>query len=296
MKSILVTGGAGRLGRHVLDILDGRGVAGVRRPGNGAGHVELLVTEPSILKPSRLAGFDAIINCAGMVTGAPNELDLANLSYPVSLAECALEAGVPRFIQVSSFAVYGRVERIDHHSMLAPDGVYGRSKLKAERALEMLGTPTFCVTPVRLPFMFSEREPALLGRLVQAMLLLRVLPVPRDGTSKRSMITYQQAARTLVTLATAPQLPAGPVVVADPEALDLASVARSVRALLNRRIAIVPVPAILAALVRPMAPTALDRLMRSSVLDPSANWLKGEADYPVAIELAAYLDRMKECQ
>ena len=50
------------------------------------------------------------------------------------------------------------------------------------------------------------------------------------------------------------------------------------------RIAIVPVPAFAARLARALAPDMVDRLMRSSVLAPSANVLAAGTSAPVAAE------------
>jgi len=283
---VLVTGGNGRLGRAVLAALGDRGVAGVRGKGiNGA----IAIDSAGTVDAARLAGIDAVINCAGRVSGSHADIEQANRLYAVAVARRARAAGVGRFVQVSSFSIYGDAERIDGESPPAPQTDYARSKFAAEHDLAELATPEFRVVSLRLPFMFSASEPALLGKLVTAMLRLRVLPVPRGSASRRSMITYGGAADALVTLATGPVAAEGVLVAADPQPLDIAALARTVRARLDTRIAIVPVPAFAARLARKVAPDMVDRLMRSSVLAPSANALAAGTNAPVAAEIETYL-------
>lgn len=287
---ILVTGGNGRLGRHVLALLGDRGVAGVRRAIEGS--PVLVIDGDGSVDPSQLAGFHAVINCAGCVTGSVDELVRANVHYPMAVARAAREAGVARFVQVSSFSVYGRPQCINVHTALETESDYGSSKLAAERALATLDDIGFQVTSLRLPFMFSATEPALLRPLVAAMLRLRILPTLRGAASRRSMLTYAGAADALVRLATQPMQPAGVLVAADPEPLELTAVAQAIRTILGRKVLIVTLPAVLGHWARPLAPATIDRLFRSSLLDPSMNMLVEGTAYPVAADLHAYLRQL----
>lgn len=284
---ILVTGGNGRLGRAVLAELGPWGVAGLRRGGDADA---ILIDSDGLVDPARLTGVTAIINCAGRVVGTHAEIEQSNIGYPVALARQARDAGVRRLVQVSSFSVYGRMECIDANSQLKPESDYGRSKLAAEQALITLSGPDFHVVSLRLPFMFSADNPALLGRLVSAISRLRVLPTISGKPSSRSMITYGGAAAALATLATCANAVDGVLVAADPQPLELVAVARLLRARLGRRVAVVPVPALLTKLVRPLAADMADRLLRSSVLASSSNWLAAGCSHPVAAELETYLD------
>lgn len=278
---VLVAGGDDALGRVVLAKLGERGVA-------GAG----IINKGGRFDPAIFENADAIINCAGRNIGTPAEIDEANVAYPTALARAARAAGVPRFIQVSSFSVYGKAEEIDRDSALAPDSDYGRSKVVAEQTIAQLASDRFHPVSVRLPFCFSSNEPAMLGRLIAMMLRLRVLPTPPAGSSRRSMITYVGAANALVALALSRELPDTLLAAADPEPLDLTALVGILRERFNRRITILPLPNALTACLRPVVPGIVDRLLRSSVLAPSANLLWDGTPYPVAAELDAYLDRL----
>lgn len=271
-------------------MLGTRGVAGVRR-GADASQV-LVINGNGGVNPSRLSGFDAVINCAGRVTGTVDELRQANVDYPLALANAVREAGVPRFVQVSSFSVYGRAPCIDTGTALVPESDYGRSKLVAERALAALGDSTFQVTSLRLPFMFSVTEPTLLRPLVATMLRLRVLPTVRGNPSQRSVLTYASAADALVQVATRPKPVPAVLIAADPEPLALVAIARTIQTVLGRTILIVPLPAVLARGLRPLAPGTIDRLFGSSLLAPSANMLADGTAHSAAAEIKAYLRQL----
>lgn len=290
MARILVAGGNGRLGRAVLAKLGTQGVAGVR----GKGLVATIVIDSDGgVEPALLDGVDAIINCAGRVTGEPREIAQANIAYAINLARTARDANVARFVQVSSFSVYGRTEHIDHNSPIAPDSVYGHSKIAAEEGLAALAGDGFRPMALRLPFMFSADEPALFGRLIPLLRKLRVLPTPQKGTSRRSMITYAGAADALIRLALSHDVSAKIAVAADPNPLDLTTVARMIHMHLGKRIVLLPVPTTLADVLHRIAPGMIDRLLRSSELAPSANFLSGGTAHPVVLELAAYLNRVR---
>ncbi len=92
-----------------------------------------------------LQGFDVVVNAAGAAT--PTAADLAVLSsanvlQPTIAAGAACEAGVRRFVHVSSAAVQGRLDPLDETSRHCPLSPYGHSKAAGERALFESATGT----------------------------------------------------------------------------------------------------------------------------------------------------------
>ena len=288
---VLVTGATGRLGRALLAALGCRGVAGVRHQGDAPRAI--LIGTDGTVDPVSLRGIGAIVNCAGRVDGSQAEVEQANVTYPTALARAARTAGVARFVQVSSFSVFGRTERIEADSPLAPVDAYGRSKVAAEQELTALNVPGFRTLTLRLPFMFSADHPAHLGRLVAVMRRLRVLPTPSGQPSRRSMITYAGAADTLIALADAASPPAGPVAAADPAPLPLLTIARAIEAILEQRITVLPVPRPAAVLLTFVAPGVASRLFQSSVLDDRVNLLQSSGSHSVEAEMHAYLRKLR---
>lgn len=288
---ILVTGGNGRLGQTVLQALGERGVAGVRQAGSNGD--EIIITSDGDVDAARLSGIGAIINCAGRTNGNSAQMEQANVRYPLKLARHAGKAGVSRFIQVSSFSVFGRAEYIDSRSALAPIDAYGRSKLAAERALIALSDTDFRVVALRLPFMFSADNPALLGRLTSLMLQLKVLPYRAGHPSQRSMITYSSAADALVSCAEKGGRTARTLSAADPVPLGLNDIAQAIGEQFQQKIATLPVPGPITVGLEAILPPIANRLFRSSILDPSENMLKGGVKHSVRDELYRYLEVLR---
>lgn len=125
-KKVLVTGGAGFIGSHVVEKLVGRGatVTVLDTLENGskknlepvADSITLIVASASILDEARAAaeGQDVVMNLAARVGGIEyNRTHQAtmmrdNLLIGTVMLEAARQAGVPRFLAVSSACVYPR--------------------------------------------------------------------------------------------------------------------------------------------------------------------------------------------
>lgn len=289
---ILVTGASGRLGKATLALLGARGRAAFRA--GPAARDAIIIPSDGAVDPSHLQGIEAIINCAGRVEGSPAELDQANVTYPVTLARAARQAGVARFVQVSSFSIYGPVEHIGEGSLPAPTTLYGHSKVEAEGQLRNLRTPDFTPVALRLPFMFSVEHPALMGRLVDVMLRLGALPTRARETVRRSMISYDGAADALIRQSIAPEPAESAIAAADPQPLALKDIAQAIRESLGRRVLVLPVPEPIVSAVRRIAPSIATRLFTSNVLDASANALASGTPFPVAAELHRFLEHLRE--
>ncbi len=145
---VLVTGGTGRLGRHVTASLINKGMEvrvlvqakedAVRAKAGSIPYLGDITDEKAIGKACR--GADTVIHLAAMVsqykTGV-NEIMRINTLGTKKLAESAKESGVKRMIFASTVNVYGRVrkERLSEESKLMPADSYGESKLLAEKEI-----------------------------------------------------------------------------------------------------------------------------------------------------------------
>ena len=164
----LVTGAGGFLGSHLAEQLlaAGHAVRGLVRPTNvprwlGERGAELLagdVTDPEI-QAAAVAGCDWVLHAASLVTEVnvpDSEYFRVNAEASEALARCAVDAGVARFLYVSSASVYppntGAV--LDERSARAPEDAYGRSKAEAEDRLSAVsaksGLPLVIIRPSRL--------------------------------------------------------------------------------------------------------------------------------------------------
>ena len=148
--AVLVTGGAGYIGSHMVwELLDaGEQVVVVDRLSTGhewavAPEAKLVVGDigdaelvSGILRDHAV---DAIIHFAGSVVVPDSVADPLgyyenNTGRTRTLLETAVRAGVPHFIFSSTAAVYGSVgmEPVREDARLAPESPYGRSKLMSE--------------------------------------------------------------------------------------------------------------------------------------------------------------------
>ena len=147
---VLVTGGTGFLGRHLVDrlLLEGDDVSVLARtaPSSRAeGPAGVRVVPGDLLHwPSlrrAVQGVDAIFHCAGKVEASGRWVDFleANVLGTERLIQAALEHGVRRVIHVSSSGVYGErpegsvVTENDGYDQNTGRGGYTRSKIMADQ-------------------------------------------------------------------------------------------------------------------------------------------------------------------
>lgn len=111
------------------------------------------------------SGFDTIVHVAGIVH-QPNchDWDLykrVNADMPVAIARKAKESGVKQYVFFSTMGVYGVDKKltpniIGANTPLAPDDMYGKSKLMAEEGLRKLQDDQFRIVCVRPPSVYGK--------------------------------------------------------------------------------------------------------------------------------------------
>jgi UDP-glucose-4-epimerase GalE len=149
--AILVTGGAGYIGSHAARALRRSGYevviydnlsTGFRRLVQGFELVEGDIADDAKLRPV-LARVDAVMHFAahayvGESVENPRKYFRNNVLAALNLLNCALDAGIRRFVFSSTCAVYGLPEQIPivEQEPREPVNPYGASKLFFENALE----------------------------------------------------------------------------------------------------------------------------------------------------------------
>jgi len=179
----LVTGGSGFLGSHLVEALVARGeeVRALVRPTSETAHLESLGAELAYgdlndVQSLRTAtqGIERIYHCAALVAdwGAWETFHTANVTGVRNLVEAALEAGVNRFVHVSTTDVYGYPDYpADETAPYRPRGwQYGDTKIEGERLVwtyyHQRGLP---VTVVRPASIYGPRSTTFVLDLVELL-------------------------------------------------------------------------------------------------------------------------------
>jgi UDP-glucose 4-epimerase len=237
--STLIIGGCGFIGLNVAERLagSGRSVVLLDReppPSNArvrldelAGDVAFVggdVLDPASLDAAIRPGFDCVIYRAAITAGPAREADdpagilAVNLSGIVPALTKAREAGVRRFVNLSSATAYGAAGM--RHDLLVegetpedPRALYPITKLASERVASRLGELWgMDVRNVRLSGVFGPWERATAVRdtpspqfqVLQALLAGQSALLPREGM--RDWLYAPDAAAAIETLIDAPDL------------------------------------------------------------------------------------------
>ncbi|MEM1051654.1 MAG: NAD(P)H-binding protein [Pseudomonadota bacterium] len=189
MSTIAITGATGFVGKATLDAalqkaLKVRALA--RRPVAPRDGVEWIsgALDKAESLQSLVEDCDAVIHIAGLTnTPNPGRFEAANVTGTANIIAAVKQAGVERFVFVSSL------------SAREPElSAYGTSKARAEKLVEKSGLHW---TIVRPPGVYGPGDKDYLDLFKAAK--LGVVPVPPDGAS--SLIHVEDLARLLAALA-----------------------------------------------------------------------------------------------
>ncbi len=219
---VLVTGANGFVGARVAAALAAQGhqVRAMLRPGAELerlpapeiSRVEGDVTVPASLKACA-AGMDVVVHAAGVKQAArAATYHRINAEGTAHLAQAAREAGVKRFVLVSSLAAQGPSPVGSPHKVAgseAPINEYGRSKLASEQRLASIFYNDFVI--LRPSLIYGPGDPHLLlwARLVRGRL------VPVVAELEVSFLHVDDFADLVCAVVAHPGAPTGPFFVSD---------------------------------------------------------------------------------
>ncbi|RDJ26650.1 NAD-dependent epimerase/dehydratase family protein [Bosea caraganae] len=251
-ERVLVTGASGFIGPHVVARLQAAGYLvriTQRNAAPVADGVEAIVTgdlaQPIDWRPA-LAGVSHVVHLAGLAHAGPGLIEALyqriNAEATLELAEAAREAGIARFVYLSSIkAQIGNVDsaEISETDEPRPDDAYGRSKLAAEQGLAALDLDWVSLRPVLV------YGPGVKANMA-ALLKLARLPVPLplgDLKAPRSLVAVENLAEAVAFALTPPCPARRSYIVSDPEPISVAEMIAAMRQGLGRKPSLVPVPA-----------------------------------------------------
>lgn len=259
-KTVLVTGASGFVGRAVVAglLADGWHVRAITRSFPAAGEsspIEWLVAEMVDCKDwaPYVAGCQAVIHLAARVHVMHEKRDevtiweeyrAANVEVTDRLAQAAAEAGVQRFIFMSSVKVNGesRDKPYDELDVPAPADAYGRSKHQAELALisRAEGTQMQAVA-LRPPLVYGPGVRANFLSLMRMVISGAPLPFALIR-NKRSLIFVGNLADAVMTALKAHELPSAVYLVSDGEDMSTPDLIRAVARAAGKSARLLPVP------------------------------------------------------
>lgn len=143
--NILLAGGAGFIGSHLIPALQGAGhkVTALLRPGSAVPEawtgVEVVRADLAVLDPAALPQAEMLIHLAqgtGAFPGKADDLLAVNCVSAVTMAGHGSRTGASRMIYASSGSVYGfSGQPVGEDSPLLGTGFYSQTKIAAEKLL-----------------------------------------------------------------------------------------------------------------------------------------------------------------
>lgn len=220
-------------------------------------------------------------------------MQAANTDATRRLAEACAQAGVPRFVLLSTAGVLGEESPASgfvDHAKPRPYDAYTRSKLDGETAVATLASSgAFRWLALRPPMVYGPRAPGSFTRLCQAIDAGWPLPLRSVGTL-RSLVGIRNLCDALLTVATSNSSASGPMLIADRDPVSVADFLRALARARGRRSRLVATPeAMLRAMLR-LAGRRSDyrRLFTAFELRPSR--LRDEFGWEPRHSLAEELD------
>jgi UDP-glucose 4-epimerase len=242
---VLVTGGAGFIGRRLVRALTAAGheVAVIDlRPYSGDG-VEMVtgdIRDDAVLARAVRPGTDTIIHLAA-ITSVVDSIDdpvgtyQTNVAATASLLELARTTGVTTFLLASTNAVVGNVgdETITERSPLRPLSPYGATKAAAEMLLSCYaGVYGMTTCAMRFSNVYGpgmQQKDSFIPRLMRAARDGKGVQVRGDGSMVRDVVHVDDVVQGILAAWRAGHI--GPVILGSGQSvsvMDMVEAARSV--------------------------------------------------------------------
>ncbi len=264
LKTVLVTGANGFVGKPLCLALLEQGqavrkaVRGANRQVENCGTVAVGELNDQTDWTHALPGIKVVIHLAARVhvmndtsTDALAEFRRVNVEGALHLARQAVEAGVQRFIFISSIKVNGESTLSGHpyttEDLPAPVDPYGISKREAEDALRQLAIDTGLeVVIIRPPLIYGPGVKA--NFLSMIRLLDKGVPLPLGAIhNQRSLVALDNLLDLIITCIHHPAAANQTFLVSDGEDLSTPDLLQRTAAALGKKAWLLPVPGFLLA-------------------------------------------------
>lgn len=260
---ILLTGATGFVGQAVLgELIRKQDVAvrtyGRRVPASLPARISHTTTHHVMGELSgdtnlaaALCDIDVVIHCAAQAHTNKNgiyqqaELNHVNSVGTLSLARQAVDAGVKRFIFISSIGVNGGLNHegpFKNDDMAAPWDEYTQSKYAAELGLQQLVKETgLKVVIIRPPLVYGANAPGNFGKLAQAVKAGKWLPLGAIH-NQRSFIALPNLVDLIITCITHPRAANQTFLVSDDQDVSTTQLLQMMTQAAGKSPRLIPVP------------------------------------------------------
>lgn len=256
---ILITGASGFVGSALLKRMETDTpytlVAALRRP---AADLAKTVNTVQVCDLSAdtdwsvaLEDVEVVIHAAGrahimqdVVADSLAEFRRVNVAGTLQLAEQAVEAGVSRFIFISSIGVNGNQSTCPFTERDAPNPKepYAVSKLEAEQALRLLAEESGMeLVIIRPPLVYGPNAPGKFERLIK--ILCKGMPLPLGAIhNKRSLVALDNLVDLIITCVEHPAAANQTFLVSDGHDLSTTELLKRLGDALGKPTRLLPVP------------------------------------------------------
>ena len=262
MKRILITGGAGFIGSHLVDrlaldpsnrlvVLDNlrRGrLANLEPMADRVEFVQGDICDRSVVERAA-RGVDLVYHLAAQsnVLGAVTDIDYsfrANVVGTFEVLRAASEAGVPRLVFSSSREVYGDPQTlpVPESAPICPKNAYGASKAAGEMYCRAFRSQAFAPVILRLANVYGTRD---FDRVIPIFVnqALRGLPLTLYGGKQILDFVWIDTVVESLVRAGWGDVPTGPMNIGSGQPTDLITLAKRVLLQANSRSELRIVPA-----------------------------------------------------
>jgi len=220
----LITGATGLLGSHIAEQLHRRGekIRVLVRPGSDTRFLDTLGVEkvfgdlndlPAITKA--VQGVKTVYHSGAKVGdwGQWSEFQKVTIEGTQNMLDASAQAGVERFLHISSISVYGYVDGegvvLDERAPLGQNvyrwGYYTKAKVTAEELVrDRHQKGKIKTTIVRPSWLYGPRDRASIGRLINAI-RTRQAKIIGDGNNRLSLSYAGNVAEGAILAATRPE-------------------------------------------------------------------------------------------
>lgn len=249
-----MTGASGFVGKHLVHALIGHEISAVGRTNvPGADHFFQKNIDTNVDYSDCFDGVDVVVHCAARVHIMRDEsLDplteyrKVNVDGTLNLARQAAEAGIKRFIYLSSIKVNGEsttgCSPFTYSDNPAPEDAYGISKLEAEIGLKKLAAETGIeVVIIRPPLVYG---PGVKGNFAAMLKMVeKGMPLPFGSiNNKRSLVSIFNLVDLIVKCIEHPRAVNQTFLVSDGVDLSTTELLQQIAKAIGRSIILLPIP------------------------------------------------------